>query len=250
VPPKSKQHALRAALGAFNPLRTNRRRLTRTDRRGSAPPMAWIFVKPGSGARRAAWTQTTRSMFRVLFWAPSSTWNFAGPGSGARCRADPCKPGLFEEAHCATGIQQHVSRAFLGDNPMRTNRQRLRELIAVAPRSPDGPDFCVGWIRLTTGQTPAKPGSLRRIAVAPRTPMIRIFVSAGSGHAIWQTPAKGLIEADRRVPPDGPDLCVGWIMCSPQGRPLQNRALRGGSPCCRDTRSTCLIGRIPCVRTA
>jgi hypothetical protein len=114
-----------------------------------APPLAWNFVKPGSGARRATWTQqhaqcfacffgrprwlatlqsrdqgfavllghnntlnvsraalgapvglelckagfggspcyldtTTRSMFRVRFWAPPLAWNFVKPGSGAR----------------------------------------------------------------------------------------------------------------------------------------------------------------------
>jgi hypothetical protein len=36
-------------LNPFNPLRTNCQTLTRMNRRGSAPPLAWIFVVPCSG---------------------------------------------------------------------------------------------------------------------------------------------------------------------------------------------------------
>jgi hypothetical protein len=64
-----------------------------------APPMARIFVQPGSGARRATETQTTRSMFRVLPWVPPMTRIFVKPGSGARRATEtqttrsPCRIG-------------------------------------------------------------------------------------------------------------------------------------------------------------
>jgi hypothetical protein len=44
--------------------------LTRIDRRGSAPPLAWTFVKPGSGARRATGVQQHAQCFACFFGRP------------------------------------------------------------------------------------------------------------------------------------------------------------------------------------
>jgi hypothetical protein len=120
----------------------------------------------------------------------------------ARHRADPCKRAYRGGPPC---YRNPTTRAGSGGNPLRTNRQRLR--IAVAPRSPDGPD-------------------LR---------------AAGSGHAIGQTPAKGLIEADRRVHPDDPDIRAGWIRARHRADPCK-RAYRGGPPCYRNPTTRALSG--------
>jgi hypothetical protein len=65
-----------------------------------APPSAWNFVKPDSGARRATWTQQHAQRFACFLGRPVG-WNFVKPCSGARR---------------ATWTQQHAQRfaCFLG----------------------------------------------------------------------------------------------------------------------------------------
>jgi hypothetical protein len=126
--------------------------LRRKHRRGSAAPMALIFVKPGSEARRAAGTQQHAQRFACQFglrqslahepaaaslggvWCagPPLTLIFVKPCSGARratwdpttrstFRVRPWAPPMawFTVKPCsgarrAAAIQQHAARAGLG----------------------------------------------------------------------------------------------------------------------------------------
>jgi hypothetical protein len=102
-----------AAPHPSNPSRTNRVRLHRKDRRGSAPPLDWYFVIPGSGARRATEVQQHAQRFACLIGRilcvrtgcacanespcasrPPMPRIFVAAGSEARHRADPCKTGF------------------------------------------------------------------------------------------------------------------------------------------------------------
>jgi hypothetical protein len=97
-------------LNPFNPLRTNRERL-RWAGSGVPRPVNLDLCKAGFRGSPCCLDTTTRSMFRVLPWAPPLACFFVKPDSGAQR---------------ATWTQQHAQRAGSGVNPLRTNRQRLR----------------------------------------------------------------------------------------------------------------------------
>jgi hypothetical protein len=133
----TQQHAQRFAcsFGRLQSLAHEPGAATRTES-GVPAPVELDLCKTGFRGSPCYRNTTTRSTFRVLFWAPPIpcartasvarmdrrgsapplAWFLVVLGSKARHRADPCKTGLTEAARRATRTQQHAQRfaCFLG----------------------------------------------------------------------------------------------------------------------------------------
>jgi hypothetical protein len=211
-------------LNPFNPLRTNRQRLRRTHRRGSALPdgpdirVGWIrgsqqgrplqktgFIK---AARRAIAIQTS-----VPLWAPipcaRTDSGYASPwprAPGSSCRLDqrlaigqtPAKPGSSRRPAAGQTPARPCSpgRPAAGQTPAKSGSSR-RPAAGQTPAKPDSPGMPAA------GQTPARPCSPGR----PAAGQTLAKPDSPGMPAAGQTPAKPGSSRRLAVPPRSNNAC-------------------------------------------
>jgi hypothetical protein len=177
----------RAGSSTFNPLRTNRGAASLDGVWCAAPPLNLIFVAAGSGARRVAVTQTTRSACRIgrqslahesADTARKDRRGYAPPlAPGSSCRLDqgltigrtPAKPGSSRRFAGPLGHNNTLNVPYRA-NPLRTNRLWLSRM----DRRGSAPSWAPGYSYrldqgIAIGKTPAKPGLSGRRAGLPES---------------------------------------------------------------------------------